>query len=202
MAQQLQRAGDQVALLALIDTLAPITSNQPPFWDGLKFLLTTVVKSAWPFLLDYFYLFTAPRQPQRDSGLPDSVQHSSIPGIGSFKSWRSRLTWAAIVNLMPEESRLRLLDELAILPMLRVFYANIQAAYNYVPKACSNRVTLFKTTKPSGVEQDSTLGWSKLATGGVEVHQVPGNHLTLLRKPHVQVLAKQLRECLEKVQLN
>jgi thioesterase domain-containing protein len=93
-----------------------------------------------------------------------------------------------------------MLDELTIFPLLRVFYANSRAAYSYVPKAYSNRITLFRTTKPSDkAKQDSTLGWSELAARGVEVHQVPGNHLTMLRKPHVQVLAKQLWECLEKV---
>jgi len=202
MAQQLQRAGHQVALLALIDTPAPIASNKPSFWDVLKFLLTTVVRSALPFLVDYFYLLTAPHQHEGDSSTPDSVQPSSrLPQIAIFKSWRSRLKWAAIINLMPEESRLRMLDELTILPMLRVFYANSRAASSYVPKAYANRITLFRTTKLFGkAEQDSTLGWSELAAERVEVHQVPGNHLTMLRKPHVQVLAKQLRECVEKFQ--
>lgn len=191
MAQQLQRAGHQVALLAVIDTPAPIASNKPSFWDGLKFFLTTVVKSALPFLLDYFYLLTPPHQHQGDSSTPD---------VGIFKSWRSRLRWAAIVNLVPEESRLRMLDELTILPMLRVFFANSRAAYSYMPKADFSRITLFRTAKPfEKAKQDSTLGWNELAAGGVEVHQVPGNHLTMLRKPHVQILAKQLQECVEKV---
>jgi thioesterase domain-containing protein/acyl carrier protein len=200
MAQQLQRAGHQVALLALIDTQAPIASYKPSFWDVLKFLLTTAVRSTLPFLLDYFYLLAAPHHHQGDTSPPEAVQPSSRLSRGIFKSWRSRLQWAAIVNLMPEESRLRMLDELTIFPLLRVFYANSRAAYSYVPKAYSNRITLFRTTKPSDkAKQDSTLGWSELAARGVEVHQVPGNHLTMLRKPHVQVLAKQLWECLEKV---
>jgi thioesterase domain-containing protein len=40
--------------------------------------------------------------------------------------------------------------------------------------------------------QDSTLGWSTL-TKDVQLHPVPGNHLSLLKQPHVQTLAQQLR---------
>jgi thioesterase domain-containing protein len=36
----------------------------------------------------------------------------------------------------------------------------------------------------------------------VEVQWVSGNHLTMLKKPHVQVLAEQLRACIEKAQAN
>jgi len=201
MAQQLKKASQQVALLALIDTQAPIASNQPSWVDSLKFLVTTAFRSTLPFLVDYFYLLTAPPQSPGDNRAPDSKQpNSKLPGIGIFKSWRSRLTWAAIVNLMPEESKLRVLDELAILPMLRIFYANGRAAYSYVPKVYSSRVTLLRTSQASVGEQDATLGWSELAEAGVEVHLVPGNHLTMIRKPHVQVLAKQLRECLAKAE--
>jgi len=42
-------------------------------------------------------------------------------------------------------------------------------------------------------KHDSTLGWSELTVEGVEVHIVPGNHLTMLRKPNVQALAEQLK---------
>jgi aryl carrier-like protein len=57
MAQQLHRSGEQV-FLAIIDTLAPVSSNQLSFWDGLKFLLTTVSRSIYPFLLDYCSLIS------------------------------------------------------------------------------------------------------------------------------------------------
>lgn len=86
-------------------------------------------------------------------------------------------------------------------PMLEVFQANSQANLSYVPQVYPNQITVFKTREQSGkMHQESTLGWSKLTEGSVEVHLLPGNHLTMLKKPHVQVVAKQLRECIEKVQ--
>ena len=40
------------------------------------------------------------------------------------------------------------------------------------------------------------LGWANLAIGGVEVHIVQANHVALLVKPHVETLAKELKDCL------
>jgi thioesterase domain-containing protein len=44
------------------------------------------------------------------------------------------------------------------------------------------------------------LGWSEWAGGGVDVHVVPGNHATMVYKPHVDALAEKLRACLDHVQ--
>ena len=38
-----------------------------------------------------------------------------------------------------------------------------------------------------------TLGWGHLITGELVVYDVPGEHLTLLHPPHVQVLANYLK---------
>jgi len=55
---------------------------------------------------------------------------------------------------------------------------------------------LFRTNvQASMAKHDSTLGWSELTVEGVEVH-IPGNHLTMLRKPNVQALAEQLKVCI------
>ncbi|WP_394823627.1 acetoacetate--CoA ligase [Pendulispora albinea] len=62
------------------------------------------------------------------------------------------------------------------------------------------RVTLFlaERTSQSGLspELDARLGWRNLARGGTDVHKVPGSHLSMLEQPHVQGLARILRECL------
>jgi amino acid adenylation domain-containing protein/non-ribosomal peptide synthase protein (TIGR01720 family) len=46
---------------------------------------------------------------------------------------------------------------------------------------------------------DPTLGWAPLAGGGVEVEEVPGTHFNLTRSPHVQVLAGKLRGHLDRL---
>ncbi|MHC5863488.1 thioesterase domain-containing protein, partial [Nostoc sp.] len=105
------------------------------------------------------------------------------------------------VNIIPEESKLRLLSELAIRPMLRIFYANSQAVLNYVPQAYPKRINLFRTKVQSSIaKEDPSMGWDQLIVGGTEIHHIPGNHLTMLRKPHIQILAAQLKACIEKAQ--
>ncbi|MBD0269712.1 MAG: hypothetical protein ICV77_15635, partial [Cyanobacteria bacterium Co-bin8] len=92
--------------------------------------------------------------------------------------------------------RLRLLDESTIQSMLPIVYANSQATYRYVPQPYANQITLFKAAEQSdAIGQDATLGWSALASD-IQLHQVPGNHLSLLKQPHVQTLAQQLGQCL------
>jgi thioesterase domain-containing protein len=44
------------------------------------------------------------------------------------------------------------------------------------------------------------MGWSEWASGGVEVHVVPGNHANLMYAPHVEVLAAKLTACLNQAQ--
>jgi len=104
--------------------------------------------------------------------------------LGINLSWHSILGRAAISNLIPQSQKQRILRELSIRPMFPVFHANSQATLSYVPKTYPNRITLFRTNvQASMAKHDSTLGWSELTVEGVEVHIVPGNHLTMLRNP-------------------
>ncbi|MCC5603472.1 non-ribosomal peptide synthetase [Nostoc favosum] len=211
MAQQLQNSGEEVALLAVLDTVAPIKSNLPSLSNAFKFIFTTVVPYMWPFFLDYLCLITAPSKNRINSltsGFPNFQK------LTRYSFWES-LTRSlktnlfshfiqkedATVNLISNESKRRLLSESAIVPMLRVFYANSQAVLNYVPQVYPKRINLFRTRVQLNVaEGEPSMGWDQLAVGGTEIHHIPGNHLTMLRKPHIQVLAAQLRGCIEKAQ--
>jgi amino acid adenylation domain-containing protein len=174
MAQQLTQAGEEISLLAILDTPAPC--SKPSFYQSLKFLLGTALGSMLPFLLDYSAIVTNRLQPRNP--------------------WFSRWQWSEIVRRLPAESRLQLLDESAIAPLLRIVYANSQATFQYVPQAYANCITLFKAAEPSdAIGHDPSLGWRALAQD-IQLHQVPGNHLSLLKQPHVQTLAQQLRQYL------
>jgi amino acid adenylation domain-containing protein len=192
MAQQLQSSGHEVALLALLDTVAPVSRNKPSVGDSLRFLFTTVARYIWSFFLDYFYLMTASNKNQVDS------LTSRFP---IFNKFVRRIETNLFSHFIPQESKSRILRELTIRPMLRVFHANSQATLNYVPQVYPQRITLFRTSVQSSIaERDLTIGWSEIALKGVEIHNIPGNHLTMLRKPHIQVLAEQLKACIEKTQ--
>ena len=62
-----------------------------------------------------------------------------------------------------------------------------------------DRVTLFRAIDNIGFI-DPDLGWSELAPGGLEIHDVPGDTFSMLEEPHIQVLAEKLRDCIDRVQ--
>lgn len=65
----------------------------------------------------------------------------------------------------------------------------------FVPKTYPGRVTVLRVVKqPRNRISDKDLGWSRLARGGVDVRMISGTHETLLREPHVRVLAGELKE--------
>jgi amino acid adenylation domain-containing protein len=69
----------------------------------------------------------------------------------------------------------------------------------FVAPTVSGRITVFRVHKqPFVYIRDAQLGWGARALGGVEVHEVPGEHETIFREPHVQVLAEELGACLSR----
>ena len=72
---------------------------------------------------------------------------------------------------------------------------------SYVPQVYPGRITLF-LGEAAKYLHDPQMGWGWLAGGGVEVHEVSGNHTDMLREPHVQVLADKLRTCLDQAQMD
>jgi amino acid adenylation domain-containing protein len=78
-----------------------------------------------------------------------------------------------------------------------VYKANHHAALVYEPGPYPDKVTLFRAADQGSANSDRwRQDWTSLAAA-VEVHQVPGSHQDIVKKPYVQALAKQLRWCLE-----
>ena len=69
---------------------------------------------------------------------------------------------------------------------------------SYIPKVYPGRIVFFRAR-----ERDDTIphhperAWIDLAFEGIEIHQVPGNHITMNQPPHVSVLAEKLKSCLK-----
>ena len=79
----------------------------------------------------------------------------------------------------------------------RLMESHYRAYKEYVPRAYPGRITLIRAgIQPLFGAHLPDLGWGELAGRGVEVHEVPANHLTFVREPHVQVLAKRLAAAL------
>ncbi len=217
MAQQLQAAGHEVALVAILDTQAPVSSNKPSLKDSFKFIFTTVIRSIWSFIADYFYILTTPNPELKNRILDNKSSKYSennhnpknysklnqfLTLLKTKFSWHHALQQYALTNLIPNESRSLILREVSIRPMLRIFQANSQAVLSYKPKIYPKNLHLFTSIEEVGkTDRDPTMGWSELATGGVKVHQGSGNHLSMLKKPHVEGLAEQLKVCFDQAKV-
>ncbi len=78
---------------------------------------------------------------------------------------------------------------------------NSFAAAEYIPRPYGGRLTVFRTMNNFRPDLDDyELGWGSLAAGGVEVHEIPGEHLDITSEPNVQTLAAKLRACLSQAQ--
>jgi len=67
---------------------------------------------------------------------------------------------------------------------------------NYIMQNYYQAITLFVATKSLESETFQVppgLGWLDLAVGGLEIHEIPGDHMNILQEPYVQVLAEKLQ---------
>jgi thioesterase domain-containing protein len=75
---------------------------------------------------------------------------------------------------------------------------NSLAAHRYVPRAYDGRVTLFWACDDLRASNDLVEGWRALAAGGIDVQEIPGTHLNIIKEPHVAELANKLTCCLQR----
>jgi thioesterase domain-containing protein len=76
----------------------------------------------------------------------------------------------------------------------------LAAVRDYVPQVYPGHATIFLASDDLTAAYDVEEGWQGLVAGGLEKIRVPGNHLDIIKEPHVGVLAKELRACLDRVE--
>jgi thioesterase domain-containing protein/acyl carrier protein len=172
MAHRLMAAGEQVAFLGLLETIA-----LAPSWRVFRFYrhriscLFRMSPQQWRRYIGQklFYLRTGRVNRMRFRRLADSDSAGPVD--------------------REEHNR-----KLAILE--RVYSANLEALRFYKPRPYPGRVTLFNAEEVDpGILPDPLYAWPGLATE-IEVHLVPGNHDTMLSEPNVAVLAERFSKAL------
>lgn len=180
MARRLRAAGEPVGVVALFDTNPRLDRGVPRLvrwrrqWgvdrQRLRFHLGNLVRLPWPEKADF--LRRRVRTLRR---------RTSFYFGGLAARWHRQLG----APLPP-----------ALYSVARSSY---RAALRYQAPASDVRVTLFRARDRNVVAtRDPLLGWGPLAAGGVEVHEVPGQHHTMTEPPHVHELAATLQECLDR----
>jgi thioesterase domain-containing protein len=73
-----------------------------------------------------------------------------------------------------------------------------RAKAKYKLRAYTGRIVLFRPIVPDPrFEPTDDLGWTEVAEGGLEIHDIPGSHLTIFQPPHVQAGAEKLAACIQ-----
>jgi len=175
MAQQLAAQGHRVALLALLDARIPTAEEDFADEDFEATLLADFIR--------YFGLSLGSRE--------------SLARLPKDELITRVLEQAKLAGLIPLD-----VDASQAHPFIELCKADFRATRNYVPRPYPGRITLFRAGQElTEMSSDPTLGWSKWAAEGVDVHVVPGNHASMVYKPHVEVLAQKLSSCLHQVRL-
>ena len=179
MAQQLQSAGETVALLAMFDNEAPGYTKALPAGRRARITADWFARRA---------RFHAHQLTEQSAGT--WLPYLGARGVTVLRRGRSRVWGLAgrayrhVGQALPES--LRNVREAALL-----------AQRDYVPRPYHGRPVLFVVNdQEEPVVPGSQYGWEGLATGGVEIIEVPGDHKTMLSEPHVSTLATRLRDCL------
>lgn len=75
------------------------------------------------------------------------------------------------------------------------------AGDRYQLKPYPEKILLFRAGEKGlrGLEEAGE-GWQKYASGGLEIHELDGDHGNILNEPNVRLLAADLRQCLERAQ--
>jgi len=76
---------------------------------------------------------------------------------------------------------------------------NFAAVKDYEPQTYAGNATLFLASDLTA-DYDSQDGWRELVRGDIETHVIPGNHLDIIKEPHVGLLADKLKGCLLRAQ--
>jgi amino acid adenylation domain-containing protein len=178
MAQQLQRGGEEVGMLAMLDSQAPFEAGEPP--DEARLIRSVTA------LLAYMARLSAPSDP-----------HAAPAQPAALDPLDNLLGLARAVKFLPPQAERAQVERL-----LEVFRRNVGVINGYNPRPYSRRITLFRASDAmpetiSGAavrvaSSDPALGWGQLGT--VKVYGVPGNHLTMTSSPFVQTLARVLSE--------
>jgi thioesterase domain-containing protein len=175
MAQQLHRAGEQAALVALIDSHSPGCHVERPTRSARQKLYRL-----WQKLDEHLGHVALLPGRQKLLYVMDEIRWITGINPGTLKS-PARNSGAAGGNSVG--------GAVALPPVER-----------YTPSVYPGRLTLFRPEKQAaGYKHDPEFGWGPLAAGGVDVHRIPGYH-GIIHEPRVRLLAEKLSTVLRETQ--
>jgi acyl-CoA synthetase (AMP-forming)/AMP-acid ligase II/thioesterase domain-containing protein/acyl carrier protein len=175
MAQKLRARGEDVAFVGLIDVYSQAGQRRREMKSWLAHHLDRI--RALP-----------PRQVPAYLGIRTA-------NLGNMIHMRLRLkSYSAAWNFFKSRGR----------PMPRVLrnpvLANDLIRRDYRARPYHGDVTLFKAELYAWAHTDQHDGWFDLIKGKLEIRPISGRHYEIVKQPHVQTLARELADALERAQ--
>ena len=189
MARQLEDRGQQVSIVAVIDTPAPIPETKASDVDEDKALYLSKIAR----LIE--------RWANKDLGITYGALQPLSPE-GQMDYLEARLK---TVDILPPEA-----GRAQVHGLVQVFKASTRNCSRYRPQGAFRGIIALLRANEVHVEDtgiamnlranDDTWGWNQLAGANVDVRIVPGDHVTMMAEPHVRTLASELAACIRKAE--
>ncbi|MBD2254358.1 amino acid adenylation domain-containing protein [Nostoc parmelioides FACHB-3921] len=178
VAQQLHRQGQEVSLLAILDSYVPILLDKQKPIDDVY--LVGVLSRVFGGMFGQDNLVTS-----------EEIEDLTVEEKINYIIDKARKARIFPLGVERQNNR-RILD---------VLVGTLKATYSYVRQPYPGKVTVFRAREKHIMAPDPTLVWvelfSVMAAQEINIIDVPGNHYSFVLEPHVQVLAKNLKDCLE-----
>ncbi|MEW9711499.1 amino acid adenylation domain-containing protein [Paenibacillus sp. SI92] len=188
IARQLMNSGQEVAMLAVIDTPAPSFTRQIPEMGNAEFLNIMI------------------REMERLYGRSVELSYDHLQTLEADEQLKYVLERVQGMNFALPHADIEQVRDL-----LNLFRIHLNAIRKYEPNSrFSGKLALFQSEQKGQEdvlkqmidEEDATAGWSEFCTQAVESYTIPGDHVTIMTEPNVEVLSAKLNECLEQASLS
>ena len=180
MARQLREQGEKVSLVAILDVEAPQRGHRPSL-DPRKASARDLMA-----LCKMLEIYTGKTVPVSENDLENREADEQVEYV--FYQMQRK-------SLLPVQVDLAYFQR-----YVGIYQNNMEAMARYAPRRYDGRIVVFRSTESvPGIEAEYTrsgdpmMGWQKYSAVPVAVHDVPGNHITMMTTPRVTVLADMLR---------
>jgi len=177
MARQLREQGEDVLLLAILDVEAPEPGHRVAPRKDSEALMA---------LCKMLEIYTGQTVPVSEEDLEGRSAEEQVEYV-FYQMQRG--------NLLPA-----VVDLVYFQRYVRIHRSNLDAMARYTPRQYDGRIDLFRSTETLpgiGMDyprtDDPTMGWQKYSVTPVAIHDLPGNHITMMTSPRVGVLADLLQ---------
>jgi thioesterase domain-containing protein/acyl carrier protein len=177
LAEALERAGEPVAIVALFDTPLPSICDEVNVDDDVRFLCD---------LANYANRF---------AGTDVRIDYDKVVRLSPEERFQSALDEARRQGAVPMEA-----PESLIRRIVHVGESNVRVIQDYKPDSVTAPIHLFVPVIKGGlaevsgrnVSEDEDHGWSVQLGKPIEVHELPGDHFTMMVGEGAVKLAGQL----------